>query len=316
MTHKLSRLATAFVLAVSAPAIAFGGTDANVVKATYSEETGAAERIEAVAKLRILSQETASAACHMAQEISADEAQLLMVKAKTEFHTILDALQYGDAAMGIVGSEQNKKINGQIDALRSAWTPMFDAGVALLVVPQHSASLATIKAESETVLAAASLLTTEMVGKYSNPAELRQTDAMLIDFSARQAMLTQKMAKVSCEILAGNRSDDRMEVLGKTMQMYGLTLNAMLNGMPAVGLRAAPTDEIAAALSDANAAWAKIEAELNMVMAGAEVPQEVKLSLYQDLNLAMSEMTQIENLYVAYSKHSFEKGNASIGAGS
>lgn len=296
---------TALTLALTGPG--FAELDAaKVTQVQLVEDIGAAERIEAAALLRVLSQEAASAACHMVHDINPAESRDLMVKAKTKFHILLDALQHGNPEMNIIGGETRRKTVMKIEALREAWQPIFDAAVVLLEDPHDADALKLIKANNEAVLASASLLTSELAGEYSNPTELMQADVMLLDFSGRQAMLTQKMAKIACEIWAGNRGEDRLTLLSKIMQTYELTLNALLNGMPAVGILAAPNDDIKAALTKATTDWVDIKAELNIVMADDDVTDAIKAKLFHDLNVAMYDMEHIEHLYVTYSKHNYD----------
>ena len=192
------------VAAIAPPAAS--ETDAMVTKVQMLKDVGASERVEAAALLRVLSQEAASAACHMANNIAQAEARTLMVEAKGKFSLLLDALQYGNPTLNINGEEPRKKTILKIEALREEWAPIHQAAVTLLEDPSNKDALTRIKAENEAVLASASTLTSTIAGDYSNPAELIQADVMLVDFSGRQAMLTQKMAKIACEIWAGNRS--------------------------------------------------------------------------------------------------------------
>ncbi|MCY4178988.1 MAG: type IV pili methyl-accepting chemotaxis transducer N-terminal domain-containing protein, partial [Litoreibacter sp.] len=252
--------------------------------------------------LRVLSQEAASAACHMANDIATEEALGLMVEAKGKFSLLLDALQYGNPTLNIIGEEPRKKTVLKIEALREEWAPIDAAAVTLLDDP---------KTDNEAVLASASTLTSAIAGEYSNPAELVQADVMLLDFAGRQAMLTQKMAKIACEIWVGNRGADRLELLTKTMETYELTLRALLDGAPAVGLRAAPTDEIRVALISSVADWTGIKESLNVVLASADVPDATKSDLFASLNAAMHNMNKIEHKYVVFSKRSLDTDDSS-----
>ena len=294
---QMKTAACVLSICLAAPANSANITEIGII------DTGAAERVEAAAMLQVLSQEAASAACHMANDVNVDEATQLMKEAKVKFTMLLDALEFGNADMGIAEAEQRKKTVLKINDLRANWQPMYNAAVSLLENPKDKAAIGLIKADNEAILMQAYTLTSDLEAQYANPAELMQSDAMLLEFAARQAVLTQKMAKISCEIWAGNRSDDRLETLTKSMSTYELTLDALLNGMPAVGLEAAPTPSIKEALQEATAAWKKTKAELTAVVADEGVNEELKGMLFHDLNLAMRDMQKIEHLYVLMSKH-------------
>jgi len=267
------------------------------------QEIGAAERVAAAARLQVLSQEAASAACHMAHDINPDMSRELLVEAKTEFNQLLDALQLGSPDLGIIGEERRRKTISKIEMLRSDWAPIFEASASLLENPANTDALLLIKTANEAILENASLLTSDIEGTYANPVELTQADTMLIEFSARQVVLTQKLAKLACEVWVGNRSEDRLAELGKSIQNFDATLMAMLNGLPALGIHAAPTPEIEQALLQANSSWASTKTDLETVLSGETVTQSLKENLFHNLNLAMSEMTHIEHLYVEFSKH-------------
>ncbi len=275
----------------------------------YVNQQSAPERIDAAALLGTLSQQAANSACHMTHGINPDGSKEMMEQAKGQFALILDALHYGNPELNIIGAESRKKTITKIEALRDQWAPMQEATVTLAEEPTNPDALHVIKTENEAILASASALTAELSGQYANPAELVQANAIVIDFVSRQEMLTQKLAKASCEIWAGNGDADRTAVLTKSMQIYGLTLRALLDGMPAAGIRPAPTDEIRVALTQATKSWVEIEGVLNEVIEKQDVSDDVKLKIYDDLNEAMESMAKIKHLYIQNSKHDGE-GNA------
>lgn len=286
--------------------VAANQEQAELVKAQLVEDIGASERVEAAALLRILSQETASAACHMGKGVDRASSRELLIEAKTKFNMILDALQHGNPKMNIIGPEKRRKTVLKIETLRTDWAPIHNAAVRLIEDDNDKDALLLIKAQNEAILEKTYILTSEIAGDYSNPAELLQADVMLLDFSGRQALLTQKMAKIACEIWSGNRGEDRISLLTSVMQTYDLTLTALHDGMPAVGIIAAPTPEIEAALDGARESWKRIKQELEDLIAADHFTDESKKVLYNDLNAAMYEMEDIEHLYVAHSKHKYD----------
>lgn len=294
-----------YLYATGAYATATEQQPAELIKAQLVDDIGASERVEAAALLRVLTQEVSSAACHMTKGVDTEQSRKLLIESKTNFTVFLDALQHGNPSLNIIGTEERRKTVMMIEDIRTKWAPLHNAAVRLLDDQSDLDALALIKANNEEVLAATYDLTSEIAGQYSNPAELLQADVMLLDFAGRQALLTQKMAKIACEIWAGNRGDDRKELLNKTMQTYDLTLTALHDGMPAVGLLPAPTPEIDAALLHARESWTVIKGELQDLMASDVVSDESKILLYTHLNEAMYEMEEIEHMYVTYSKHKY-----------
>ncbi|MEM7470790.1 MAG: type IV pili methyl-accepting chemotaxis transducer N-terminal domain-containing protein [Pseudomonadota bacterium] len=307
MKFTMSRtLCMVFCSAVAlSPSFAQASDADNVHLASYSQDVGASERVKASGLLRVLSQEAANAACHVGNGISVDEGRDLLTEVKGKFDLTLDALEFGNPTMNINGAEKRRKTIEKISAVRSAWDRMKDASYVFLENADNAEALGVVKLENEAVLEAAALLTNEVGGAYSNPAELLQTDVLLLDFTSRQAMQTQKMGKLACAIWAGDRNDKTIDDLTATMGLYDATLNALINGMPAMGILAAPTPEISDELKNASIAWKKIEGELKVVLASAEIDDGMKSTLFSELNDAMRHMLKIEQLYVVYAKHKY-----------
>ncbi|MFK7754405.1 MAG: type IV pili methyl-accepting chemotaxis transducer N-terminal domain-containing protein [Sedimentitalea sp.] len=278
-------------------------TEVNFFNAFDTEDIGGSQRVEAAALLRVFSQEMAAAACHLQYEVDVDRSRKLLKETKAKFTYLLDALEFGSNNIGIVGAETRRKTLVMIHDLRTAWIPVKTAKVRLLDNPKDVDALKFIKAQNEPILAQASLLMSELASQYSNPFELLQADILLLDFAGRQATKTQKMSKIACEIWAGNKSDDRIELLTEIMGLYELTLNALLDGMPAVGLLAAPNPEIKAHLEQAIVHWTPIKTNLETVKSAGDVSPELKAELFAQLTDEMYHMEALEKMYVKYSKH-------------
>ena len=251
----------------------------------------------------MFSQELASAACHLQYGVDVERSHALLEETKLKFDYILDALEFGSQNLAIEGAETRRKTLAKIHDLRATWTPVYTAVIALPKDAGNQEALKLIKAENETVLAKASVLISELASQYADPLELLQSDVILLDFTAREEMQTQKMAKIACEIWAGNKGEDRTKLLTKTMGTYEATLNALLNGMPEVGILPAPTPEIKASLEEAHTRWTVIKGELETVMAQAEVTEETKSLLYAHLTEEMYRLEALEKKYVVFSKH-------------
>ncbi|MEM6594361.1 MAG: type IV pili methyl-accepting chemotaxis transducer N-terminal domain-containing protein [Pseudomonadota bacterium] len=273
--------------------------------ASFAKEIGASERVEAAGLLRVLSQEAANAACHISHDVSADEARQLLAEVKSKFSKTIDALEFGNPEMNINGAETRRKTLIRIEDVRTAWGFMKDAAYALLDDPKNPEALATVKAENENVLKITSNLTNDIAGVYSGPGLLLKTDVMLLTFTSRQAMQAQKMGKHACAIWSGDTSDTHVDGLTSTMEFYDATLTALINGMPAMGILAAPTPEISTALREASQDWGKTKTELKMVLEQTEVDNSLKADLFHDLNLAMRQMQTIEKLYAKHAKHRY-----------
>ncbi|MCY4335154.1 MAG: type IV pili methyl-accepting chemotaxis transducer N-terminal domain-containing protein [Litoreibacter sp.] len=295
------------------PNLAMAGEAENITLVSYSQDVGASERVAAAGLLRVLSQEAANAACHLGNGIAPQEAGALLTEVKAKFPLTLDALEFGNPTMNINGAESRRKTLEKISAVRAAWDDMKPAAFTLIDTPDDAAALAAVKAQNENLFNVAADLTNEIGGAYANPAELLQTDVLLLDFTSRQAMQTQRMGKLACALWSEGHSSETAEELTSAMGLYEATLSALINGMPAMGILAAPTPEISNGLSQASAAWGQVKSDLNLVLAGGEVDAALKERLFLELNAATRQMREVETLYVAYAKHKYLNKSDSSG---
>jgi hypothetical protein len=268
------------------------------------EDVGASERINFSGKLRMLSQRIPAAACNMAAGIEIDTSREILNGAVAEFAKIVDALEFGDDSIGIKGAESRRKTLMQIEKLRAEWTPFRQAAENIAAGQDADAALVYVSENNLKVLEEAKLLVSEVSTEYSNPAEMTQANAMLIDISGRQRMLTQKMAKEVCGVETGNQAMGDAEALGKTMGLFEASLVALKDGFEGAGINPPPTDAIQAGLDDIFNDWQGISADMKLVTAKDAVGLDAMSSIYGRLNVALKEMNDVVGLYSEAAKSS------------
>lgn len=160
--------------------------------------------------------------------------------------------------------------------------------------------LAFITAHNMELLARAKLLVSEISGQYSNPAEMIQADAMLIDISGRQRMLTQKMSKESCLVWTGDAAS--AEALAGTMKLFETSLLALRDGLDTVGIKAAPTEDIFTGLDDIWGDWERLKPDLERAVANERADAELRAQVFANLNVMLKEMNDVVGLYTIYGK--------------
>jgi hypothetical protein len=148
------------------------------------------------------------------------------------------------------------------------------------------------------------VLVSELEGQYSDPAELLQVDVLMLEIVGRQAMMTQKIAKNACKIWSGDSSAEVRADLEKSVSIYEVSLNALLNGMPEVGLKPAPTEEIATGLTQLMADWTEVRPTVDMVMAGS-IERDALSALFHHMADEMHKLEELSHKYVAFSKHEY-----------
>ncbi len=264
------------------------------------EDIGATERINFSGKLRMLSQRVAAAACNYTAGINRDESLAILTAAQTEFDKITNGLEFGDPDLRMRGQEKRRKTLVALEALKTEWNDVSAAIDGLVQGKDVETSISLIDGHNLEVLERAKLLVSELSGQYSDPTAMLQADAMLVDISGRQRMLTQKMSKEACQVWSGNT--DAAEALKGTMQMFEISLLALREGMSEAGIKPAPTEDIRAGLDDIWGDWMELKPSLEVAVAKQNPPAELRSDVFADLNTMLREMNAVVGLYTIYGK--------------
>ncbi len=264
------------------------------------DDIGATERVNFSGKLRMLSQRVAAAACNYSAGIDADNSLKILVGAQSEFQKITRGLEFGDADLRMKGEEKRRKTLKALNDINEEWSGMSLAIDNLVQGIDVDTNLAYISTHNMQLLARAKHLVSELSGQYSDPTAMLQADAMLVDVSGRQRMLTQKMSKESCQVWNGDAESAKS--LAGTMQMFEVSLMALRNGMDAAGIKAAPTDDIMYGLDDIIGDWEKLKPVLEQATSNVSVDDQVREEVFANLNTMLKEMNAVVGLYTIYGK--------------
>jgi hypothetical protein len=309
---KISRpfglLAFAGAVAATADAQASEGPDARyqLIEAQLVEDIGAAERIEAADILRTLTQEVSSASCYLFSGVDMDESRRLMIEARDKFDKNFDALLNGNASMNIIGGETRRKTIAKLERIGDLWLPMSEAVTALVADPRDAAAVKVIKTNNVPLFDLTDYLVSEISGEYSNPAELMQVDAIMLDIVGRQGMLTQKIAKNACKVWNGEQVALSTDALSRSMQTFEVSLNALMHGMPEAGVKPAPTPHIRSTLEGVVSDWGQTRPLVDELLASGDLAGEAQVSLFRRMNDKMYRLEALAHDYALYSKHSFD----------
>ncbi|NJM83105.1 MAG: hypothetical protein HC844_11975 [Tabrizicola sp.] len=266
------------------------------------EDVGGSARIRSAGKLRMLSQRISAAACNISAGVAAEMSAEVLTATKTEFRAILDGLTNGNDALGMFGPEKRRLTLVEIEAVTVLWNDFEAAVDGVLAGTEMAANIDYIAANNEALLKQANLLVSEISGEYSNPAEMTQAKAMMVDISARQRMLTQKVAKEVCGVASGNAAMGDPEKLAKTMDLFEVSLNALRGGMPEAGIGAAPTPEIKAVLDASWEDWQRVKAEIAKVVETGSADAETQALIFDLMNAKLGEIDKASGLYSEYAR--------------
>jgi hypothetical protein len=297
MKNKPLRIVLGLTLACGLTTQPSFAQTAQTVSAAETVEDNAAQRINLSGKLRMLSQRIPSAACHLNQGIDIEGSYALLMNATTEFEDILTALEHGDERLNIQNAETRRKTLARIQELRVLWEPFKSKSEDVIAGTASDVDLTFVLTENLAVLSAAQLLVEELTKQYANPNATTAASLLLIDIAGRQRLLTQKVSKQTCVLGNVADSQEMRDDAMATIGIFDASLEALRFGMPAIGLRPPPNQEIQAGLDGVLADWESVKPLLIDVLDGAELDEQAKIEKFQRLNVTMSNMNTVVGMY-------------------
>ncbi|MEP0089803.1 MAG: type IV pili methyl-accepting chemotaxis transducer N-terminal domain-containing protein [Paracoccaceae bacterium] len=271
-------------------------------KARYAQEIGASERVNFSGKLRMLSQRVVATSCNFAADVDVEKSGADMLAAQAEFVKIAEALENGNAELGIFGEEKRQKTRLHINNLNEKWLTVAHDIDALASDPTETENLTALGQNSGPLLDAAKVLVSELSAQYSDPAAMLQADAMLVDISGRQRMLAQRMSKNVCLVASDITTDAAKDELTATMQLFETSLRALRSGMPEAGIKSPPNDAISKGLNTVFDNWQALKPMVETVLASGALEPAQRAVVYNGMNEMTANMNKVVGLYAQSSK--------------
>ena len=260
---------------------------------------GSKARVNLSNKLEMLSQKIGSASCRLSAGIGEQAAAEELFFARDEFVTIINGLENGSLALGIPAGEENNVVLNSISSVRDAWKPIETAAVAMMSGGSNKESAAeTIAAENLKLLEATKILASDISGRYSNPNELTQADAMALRIAGRQRMLGHRITKEICGIVTASQNSGTVDNLGESLDMYSISLTALRDGMVDAGVNPPPNDVIKSELAAVSDTWKQNKPILDAIRGGMEPTAENVEAMANVSNALMTDMSNVVTLYM------------------
>lgn len=275
---------------------------ASIIKAQFIEDIGASQRIDFSGKLRMLSQRIVAAGCNYAAGIDTTRSGAVLDATATEFQKIVDALEFGDPDLGIIGAEERRRTQVGISKLRELWNPTYVTAQQIVDGDKTSETVATLAAQSAPLLEMAKLLVTEISGQYSDPTALLQADALIIDIAGRQRMLAQRISKNVCLASMEINTETAVNELTTASHLFETSLMALRHGMEAAGVKAPPNEEIAVGLDVVIEDWDGIKPIVEQVIAGNDIDGEQREIMFNGSLMMTGDMNKVVGMYSEASK--------------
>ncbi|MEM6386614.1 MAG: type IV pili methyl-accepting chemotaxis transducer N-terminal domain-containing protein [Pseudomonadota bacterium] len=262
------------------------------------------DRIDIADQLPMLGQRVAASACVLTSGIEEEKSLAILETSYQQFERITTALRDGDADLNIPEPETRRITLHDIDQVWAQWGTTHDAVLEILADKHDIDAAHVIDDHNLKVLEATTVLAGDIAAQYTHPYEITQDNALLISLAGRQRTLTQKMIKDACEIWTHYHEEEGREDLKKTMEIFENSMLALRDGMPALGIKKAPTPEIRADLDAILDRWQGIKHNQQRLIYGEEIAPEDKSEIFVDLNLELAELNQLVAHYTAYAtKH-------------
>ena len=256
-------------------------------------DIGAGQRIDSAGKLRMLSQRVVAAACYAQAEIETDAAIGMMNSAAEEFLAISSALEFGDAGRGMNGAETDLKTLATLERLAGLWAPMNEIVSKVATGTATNADITELAVQSQPTLEMAQRLVTTISAEYSQGAAMVMRDALAIDVAGRQRMLAQRISKETCLLGTGTQTAASVDNLNNANEVFGSSLSALQNGMPAAGIMAPTNDAVIANLEIAAAEWAIAKPRIAAAVAGEQLSSEELGEIFGLANSLTGKMNQV-----------------------
>ena len=260
---------------------------------------GSKARVNLSNKLEMLTQTIGSASCRLSAGIGAEAAAKELQTARNDFNTIMNGLEQGSMALGIPSPEKYSVVLNSIEDVRAAWKPIDNAAATLTSGGAGQNRAAEVIASNNlTLLEATKILASDISGKYSNPHELTQADAMALHIAGRQRMLGHRITKEVCGIVTNAQNVGTVDHLGQSLDMYSISLNALRDGMADAGVNPPPNDVIKAELEAVSQTWQESSPTLYAIRGGMAPTAENVEAMAQVSSALMTDMSNVVTLYM------------------
>ncbi|WP_208353489.1 type IV pili methyl-accepting chemotaxis transducer N-terminal domain-containing protein [Pseudaestuariivita rosea] len=251
---------------------------ANIQDTAVTAET-IATRLDVSARQRMLTQRMAKAFCFVDLGVNPEQNLQTLEETRETYVRAHTGFRDGDVELGLFVERKQLIIN--------AWTDVDKTWQSLDTI--YSASLTAGAASGENFEQAMDITMDILDQKYDFTGLIYRAygkqleggvgNAVLVEMYDRQRMMSQQMSKELCMTVQGYQSDIKREGLSETLGIFDASLDAFINGLPDLGIPAAPTPEIKAQLEAAQAHWAPVR-EIAQAVADGQTPDQQTLKRF------------------------------------
>ena len=256
-------------------------------------------RIDIASRQRMLSQRIAKSICFIELGQSVEMYHDYLEADYQLFDSTLHVLRDGGGDKNLE-AEADRRTLTKIEEIFEHWEP-FAANIEG-VIATNEISFETsehIREENLVMLSDMNELVTLIEQEYANAYSLDLQSAMTINIFARQRMLSQMLAKDFCYAVSGHHVEEQIALLEETHVLFQNSLDAIRNGLPAMGIAPPPTEEIKAQLDIVADIWVDLDTiYTNVINGGTPTAEEIAFVSSESLHL-LEEMNTAVQMYIS-----------------
>ncbi len=245
---------------------------------------GGKARVYLSSNLRSLSEAVTATSCRLNAGIQEDAAKSDLESIRSDFNAILMGLRDGDTALGIPTAESDNRNLQVLERVTDAWLPIRAATENMLSGSATENDARTVRQNYRDLFELTVVLASDISGVYSDPQELLQSDATVLNFASRQKTFVNRMTRAMCGLAVSAPELGTVEELRETVDLFDRSLVALRDGFPDAGINPPPNDAVKNSLSATYDLWSAEKGVFDAALAGDTITP--------DMVAASNELTQ------------------------
>jgi hypothetical protein len=228
----------------------------NIINSYYNKAKKTKQLIDLAGKQRMLTQRIAKNAIECSYNLSSNSCGELE-KDRKLYSNVLKLFTLAKSKKRLE-PKLFSMVNDELDAIKIAWEPFSNNIKALEINSKDKIALNYILKENSRVLELSNNLVVEMLRYYkSQLTQIEQKMLRVVNLAGKERMLSQKMTKEYLEKNILNSKDANLR-LHKTIKLYSLILNSLLNGSNQLKIPKVTNFDIKNRLKKIEKLWGKV----------------------------------------------------------
>ncbi|MCG8597815.1 MAG: type IV pili methyl-accepting chemotaxis transducer N-terminal domain-containing protein [Kiloniellales bacterium] len=276
-----------FILSLLAAILALAavvGTNSPLAKSRIDFE----KAVNMAGQQRTLAQQIGKEAILVAMGIDKETNLQRLQDSHAMFKRISKGLRNGDAALGLKPLSEPELIR-HVDRVEQIWSSVEQLLARGMAGDEMTAEEVVAVAEmTEPLYSVVDELVKALRQEAQKGMVVFSINLLAIDYSTRQSMLSQKLAKEFLLVAYGHSVEKNRKALARSSSHFDRVLKGLLDGDLQLRLRQAPTPAIRIELQKAMQIWTDVVPIVESVANGRQV-EDGQLGQISDLNLSLLE---------------------------